>query len=201
VQNITTFPSGNIGLCRPIDTTPAGIFGANTGAICIEHFGDFDKDRDAMTDSHKAAIVALNAILCIKFKLEPVKANVVYHHWFDGTGKRFPEDIVNNNLVGNKQKTCPGTAFFGGNTITNAETFFFPLIKEKINELKGVPPTEAVKKKVNTTTLNVRGGPSTSNSVLRTLTRDTIVNVYLEREGWSKISNTANEWVFSALLI
>src|ERR1700761_5053160 len=48
-QNITTFPSGNIGLCRPIDIMPAGIFGANKGAICIENLGNFDANKDVMT--------------------------------------------------------------------------------------------------------------------------------------------------------
>lgn len=200
-QNITTFPSGNIALCRPIDTTPAGIFGANTGAICIEHFGNFDQGKDAMTPEHKETVILLNAMLCMKFKLQAVKANVVYHHWFDTAGKRFAEELVNSGGVGNKQKTCPGTAFFGGNTIANAEANFFPLISNKINELKGVPVTAAIPKKVNAEVLNVRNGPGKNNAVLRTIARNTLVQVYLERDGWSKISNTAEEWVFSALLV
>lgn len=200
-QNITTFPSGNIALCRPIETTPAGIFGANRGAICIEHFGNFDQGKDVMTPEHKEAIIMLNAILCMKFRLQAVKENVVYHHWFDTTGKRFPEEMVNSGGVGNKQKTCPGTAFFGGNTIASAEANFFPLINNKLNELKGMSATIATRKNVNTNSLNVRNGPGKNNEVLRIITRNTQVEVYLEKDGWSKISNTAEEWVFSGLLV
>lgn len=199
-QNLTTFPSGNIGLCRPVDTTPAGIFGANTGAICIEHFGNFDQGKDAMTDAHKETIIFLNALLCIKFNLQAVKANVVYHHWFDTSGKRFPEQLVNSGGVGNKQKTCPGTAFFGGNTIANAEANFFPLISTKINELKGVAAAPPATKKVNTNLLNVRSGPGKNYAVLQVITRNTQVQVFEEKDDWSRISNTAEEWVFSSLL-
>lgn len=200
-QNITTFPSGNIALCRPIDQAPAGIFGANTGAICIEHFGFFDIGKDTMTELHKQSIIILNALLCIKFNLQPVKSQVVYHHWFDTTGKRFPEDKVNQNRVGTEQKTCPGTAFFGGNTIISAELNFYPLIVLKIAELRNEAPVPAANKKVNTAVLNVRSGPGKSFKVIRTIARDTAVSIFLERtDGWSKISNTAEEWVFSSLL-
>ena len=198
-QNITTFPSGFIGLCRPIDITPAGIFGANHGAICIENLGNFDAGHDTMTPSHKETIGFVNAVLCIKFNLSPVKEQVVYHHWFDKTGARFSDDKINNNLVGNEQKTCPGTAFFGTNTITSAEANFYPFIANKITQLKGSVLTSS-SKKVNTDVLNVRSGPDTSFSILNTLERGKDVNVYTTRDGWSKISDTADEWVFSTYL-
>jgi hypothetical protein len=199
-QNITTFPSGNIGLCRPIDITPAGIFGANRGAICIENLGNFDTRGDIMTPSHKATIVFLNALLCIKFNLEPNKEQVVYHHWFDRTGKRFSDDKINSNQVGGEQKTCPGTAFFGTNTITSAEANFYPLIQNKITELKGEVQLSTLSKKVKADVLNVRGGPGLTFPVLHTLTSGTEVTVYTVFNGWSKISSTADEWVFSSLL-
>src|SRR5690606_4883610 len=43
-QHLTTFPDGTIAysLGRNFEQTPAGIEGKNTGAICIEHLGDFD---------------------------------------------------------------------------------------------------------------------------------------------------------------
>jgi hypothetical protein len=199
-QNITTFPSGNIGLCRPIDIMPAGIFGANTGAIAIENLGNFDAGQDQMTQAHKDTIVFLNAMLCIKFNLKPVKEQIAYHHWFDRTGKRFPESKVNNNQVGDEQKTCPGTAFFGTNTITSAETNFFPLIAAKIKELNNAVSSAAIAMKVNTAVLNVRSGPATSFPVVHTVTADTQVTVFRTNGQWSKISNTADEWVFSSYL-
>jgi hypothetical protein len=199
-QNITTFPSGNIGLCRPIDVTPAGILGANHGAICIENLGNFDAGHDVMTQQHRETITFLNALFCIKFNLTPVKEQVVYHHWFDRTGKRFSDDKINNNLVGNEQKTCPGTAFFGTNTITSAEINFYPLIENKITLLKAPAPPSAVPKAVNASLLNVRSGAGLSFPVLRKIENGTQVLVFTTQNGWSKISNTADEWVFSALL-
>jgi hypothetical protein len=199
-QNITTFPSGNIGLCRPINITPAGIFGANTGAICIEHLGNFDEGHDQMTQEHKDAIVFLNAALCIKFNLEPIKEQVVYHHWFDRTGKRFPESKVNNNQVGGEQKTCPGTAFFGTDTITSAKVHFFPLIDSMINQLNGSATPATISLKVNANVLNVRSGPGKSFPVVHTLAQGTQVTVFTTTNEWSKISNTAEEWVFSSYL-
>ncbi len=198
-QNLTTFPSGNIGLCRPIDVKPVGIAGANTGAICIEHLGNFDAGKDVMTAAHKDTIIALNALLCKKFGLAPVKSQVVYHHWYERSGTRFPENIVNEHKVGAQQKTCPGTAFFGGNTILDAEANFYPLITTAIQTLSA-PVAPVIKKKVNTGTLNVRKGPGTNFSTARQLALHTEVTVYAEKGDWSKISNTAEEWVFSKFL-
>jgi Bacterial SH3 domain/N-acetylmuramoyl-L-alanine amidase len=199
-QNITTFPSGNIGLCRPLDITPAGIFGANRGAICIENLGNFDAGHDNMTSAHKETILFVNAVLCVKFELSPVKEQVVYHHWFDRSGKRFSDDKINKNLVGDEQKTCPGTAFFGTNTITSAEANFYPLIANKVNQLKGSSLAAPEAKEVNVDVLNVRSGPGKLFSVLRTITKGTHVMVFAELNDWSKISNTADEWVFSSLI-
>lgn len=199
-QNITTFPSGNIALCRPLDTTPAGIYGANTGGICMEHFGNFDEGQDVMTDAHKNTIVTLNALLCKKFKLQPVKWQIVYHHWFDTKGRKFSEEKINNHQIGNQQKTCPGTDFFGGNTIADAEANFFPLIVQALAQTNtAVPPI--AKKRVIANKLNVRSGAGKNNSVVRQITEGTEVSVYaVDPSGWSKISNTANEWVFSQLI-
>jgi len=122
-QNITTFPDGLIAICRPIDSVPAGIKGANGRGICIEHLGCFDVGADKMSDVHRETIVAVNKLLCSKFNLVPHEFSIVYHHWYDlQTGKR---------TGGHGQtKSCPGTAFFGGNTVVDACRKFVPLIME-----------------------------------------------------------------------
>lgn len=126
-QNLTTFPDGKIMICRPLDVSPAGIFGANTNGICIEHVGNFDTGRDVMSEAHKEAIVNLNALLCRKFTLVPSVQSIVYHHWYDlTTGKR-------TNGSGTT-KSCPGDGFFGGNTVAAAEANFIPLIKEAMKQ-------------------------------------------------------------------
>jgi hypothetical protein len=203
-QNLTTFPSGNIGLCRPIDTTPAGILGANQGAICIENLGNFDTGHDQMTTLQKNTIIFLNAVLCLKFNLTPVKTQIVYHHWFDHSGQRFPDDKINKNQVGpNEQKTCPGTAFFSTNTIDSAEANFYPGIKDKIAQLGVIPLSPGVLKEVNAIDgLNIRSAPSATASKEKVgLDHGIKVTVYTTFGNWSKISNTSERWVSSYYLI
>lgn len=135
-QNLTTFPDGKVALCRPIDTIPAGIKGANQFGICIEHLGNFDLNQDQMTPEHIDTIIKLNAFLCKKFSLPINTESIVYHHWYDlGTGQRTDgkgqvtlkkdgKDFTRDTMV----KTCPGTNFFGGNTVEVCEEYFLPLL-------------------------------------------------------------------------
>jgi hypothetical protein len=120
-QNITTFPDGKIAVCRSFDKAPAGIKGANSESLCIEHIGNFDVNGDVMSDAHKNCILHLNSILCNYFKITPSEQSILYHHWFDlNTGKR-------TNGSGNT-KTCPGTNFFGGNSVECAKTNFIKIV-------------------------------------------------------------------------
>jgi hypothetical protein len=128
-QNITTFPDGTIAVCRQLDTVPAGIKGRNTGAICIEHLGNFDSD--IMTEEHKETIIFVNAVICIRFNLKPTTTTIVYHHWFDLNSGEF---VANNGY--RNTKTCPGTKFFGGNTVEAANKNFIPLIIKEMEEMK-----------------------------------------------------------------
>jgi hypothetical protein len=123
-QNLTTFPDGTIAVCRSFEKMPAGIKGANTFGICIEHVGNFDAGKDVMSKAHRDTIIKINALLCKKFKL-PIDTNsVVYHHWYDlTTGKRVKDGSPNT-------KTCPGTNFFGGNTIEACAKNFIPEVKK-----------------------------------------------------------------------
>lgn len=127
-MNLTTFPDGTIMLCRPLNVVPAGIKGANTGSICIEHLGDFDIDGDTMSEEHRDCIIYLNAVLLKKFNLEANSNSIVYHHWWTAAGKRT------NGI--NAAKSCPGTNFFGGNALKTAEEKFIPLIKDYKTLLK-----------------------------------------------------------------
>lgn len=123
-QNITTFKDGKVMVCRSLEKNPAGIYGQNSGAICIEHIANFDSE--IMTDKHKECILGVTASLCTKFGLDVNKDTIVYHHWFDlNTGKR-------TNGIGSV-KTCPGTNFFGGNKVANAEASFYPAVRSYIN--------------------------------------------------------------------
>jgi hypothetical protein len=129
-QHFTVFPDGYIVTGRSLEISPAGIKGANTGAICIEVLGNFDVGNDVMTDLQKEAVVQLTAFICAKeIGAMPDKRNVVYHHWFDlGSGKR-------TGGVGST-KSCPGTAFFGGNTEADFDKNLKPLLVEAYNKLQ-----------------------------------------------------------------
>lgn len=120
-QHFTIFPDGVIMTGRSIEAMPAGIFGANAGAICIECLGDFDKD--VMIEAQKNSIVAAVRILLDKFKLK-AEDNVTYHAWWTSSGSELGDYIKGKSV-----KTCPGTNFFGGNTLTAYEKNLMPLIK------------------------------------------------------------------------
>ncbi len=136
-QNITTFPNGKIGISlgRNLNVTPAGIKGANTGALCIENLGNFNIGGDNMTTAHRDTIVHLYATLAEKLHLPIDTSHIVYHAWYTPDGDRLGDYDPKRS-----SKTCPGTAFFGGNTITAAAQYFLPLVQAELNKLKGVTP-------------------------------------------------------------
>lgn len=137
-QQFTIFPDGSIVTGRSLNTNPAGITGANTGAICIENYGWFDKDYDVMPQAQKNAIIKYVAVLCRHFKLTPSANTIVYHCWYNSKGKK-----LNDYVAGKSCKTCPGTNFFGGNTFSAYITNFLPLIQKELADLKSTSSTEA----------------------------------------------------------
>ena len=128
-QNFTIFPDGKIMICRNINTVPAGITGANTYGICIENIGCFDKNKDIMNDEQKQSIILVTKILLEKFSLTPSDQTIVYHHWYDlNTHKRITTE--GKGIT----KSCPGTNFFGGNTIADFNEYFLQTLKSSVAE-------------------------------------------------------------------
>jgi len=132
-QNITTFPDGKIAVSRPFNIAPEGTIGprANATGIAIENVGNFDKGHDVMTAQQKETIVYITAVLSIKFGLTPSIDTITYHHWWN---LRTKERVLDKGPDYNV-KTCPGTAFFGGNSTTDAINNFYPLVARKIQEI------------------------------------------------------------------
>lgn len=128
-QHFTVFPDGLIVTGRSLEKDPAGIVGANSGAICIENFGNFDKGHDKMTAEQADAIVILTAALCRKFNLNPAKS-VIYHCWFTAGGQAIGDYDPHKSA-----KTCPGTAFFGGNTKNDFVKNLLPCIKSAMKTM------------------------------------------------------------------
>lgn len=196
-QNVTTFPDGTLAVCRPIDRVPAGIKGANSKGICLEHVGNFD-GKDQMTEAHHNTIVDTNALLCREFSLTPSSESIVYHHWYDlNTGKR-------TNGTGTT-KSCPGTAFFGGNTVQSAATGFIPLVASKLGgAVPAVNPSSlpggTLASVTAASSLNIRNAPAADALLLGSLRRGAAVNVYTTQNRWCRIHPTEERWVYARYL-
>ncbi|MGE6576251.1 peptidoglycan recognition protein family protein [Paenibacillus xylanexedens] len=133
-QNITVLEDGRIAISldRDLNKTPAGIKGANTGALCIEIIGNFDQGGDTMTVAQKQAVVHLYACLALKLNIPVDTTHIVYHAWYTDSGA-----WLGDYKRGQSSKTCPGTNFFGaGNTKAAAQMSFIPPIKEEVERIK-----------------------------------------------------------------
>lgn len=192
-QHFTIFPDGMVLTGRSLEFSPACIYGQNSGSICIENLGNFDIGGDSMFQIQKDTIVAVTAALCKKFNLGMDSNYILYHHWF-----RLDNGHRNNGAGGNK--SCPGTAFFGGNKVQDFEANFLPLMQAAFN---GQPHSseEEILKYVGVTAswLNVRKGPSSSAvkvSDRGAAQNGSVLRVYKEQNGWLKISKSADHWVY-----
>jgi hypothetical protein len=190
-QHFTTFPDGTIISGRSLEKIPAGIKGANTGAICIEHLGNFDHSGDVMTEAQRAFAIQLNALLCQRFRLSADTDRIVYHHWYDlNSGER-------RNGAGST-KSCPGSAFFGGNKVADAEANFLPSVRialEAMQAAKSVKEPLWRGRVVNTESLNVRSAAAASAKKIKALAAGIVVGIYSEKAGWARIDPKAMLWV------
>lgn len=161
-QHFNVFPDGKITTGRHLNSTPIGIRGWNTNAICIEIYGDFDKGKDVMTAAQKKAVIALYGELCKRFKIKPSTSTIRPHCWFTAGGTYLGKYDPSRSA-----KTCPGTNFMGYGCST---TGFAKFIKEVKAYIDGEESKEVVKEKPNdkksegiyrvrTDELNVRKGP------------------------------------------
>lgn len=195
-QHFTTFPDGTIVTGRSMEKTPACIFGANSNSVCIEHLGNFDKGEDDMTTEQQVTAIKLTAILCDKFRIPVNPFGIIYHHWFDlGSGER-------NNGTG-RNKSCPGTNFFGGNRVEDCIANFLPLVSQELGRNTPVSPVLSALQKyvvVTASWLNVRVDAKGSASLAsdRDAARlGAVLRIYGESNGWLKISNSQSHWVYS----
>lgn len=194
-QHFTIFPDGSIVTGRSLEKSPACIYNQNANSICIENFGNFDINGDVMTVSQRESILTVTATLCKRFNL-PVNSNsIVYHHWF-----RLDNGLRTNG--GSNTKSCPGTAFFGGNKVEDFEQNFKPLILEKLNG--NIPKTDLFTVLnfvcVTSSSLNIRSLPTSESQKIKdrpSLLIGAILRVYEEKNGWYKISSSQSHWISS----
>ena len=189
-QHFNVFPDGQITSGRSLNSTPIGIKGWNTGAICIEIYGNFDKGKDRMNEAQKQAVIALVAELCDRFDIKPSANTIRYHAWFTAKGT-----YLGDYKAGSSTKTCPGTGFFGGNTMAAFEQNFLPAIKNY-----GKVPTQEVINvnsymvKVTTDTLNVRKGPGTSYAITTQVKKNQVYTIVATQGKWGKLKSGAG-WI------
>jgi len=191
-QHFTIFPDGSVVTGRSLENSPACIFGNNANAICIENLGNFDKEKDIMTPEQKSAIIRATAAICKKFSIPVNTDKIVYHHWFNlSTGER------NNGTSNNK--SCPGTDFFGGNSIEDCQQKFLPLVLKVNNEDIDTDTTSILKYvAVTADTLNIRKHPVYTAALVADrdpATLGSILRVYKIQKSWLKISSSKSHWV------
>lgn len=121
-QHFSIFPNGHIVTGRSLNSTPIGIKGWNTGAICIEIYGNFDVDE--MYKEQRDAVIACYALLAHKFNI-PINSNGIRPHcWFTAGGTYLGDYNASRSA-----KTCPGKKFFGGNSKSSFEKNFYPALR------------------------------------------------------------------------
>ena len=127
-QHFNVFPDGKITTGRHLNSTPIGIRGWNTNAICIEIYGDFDKGKDKMTAAQKKAVIALYGELCKRFDIPVNTAHIRPHCWFTAGGTYLGKYISSRSA-----KTCPGTNFMGYGCSPSGFAKFINEVKTYVN--------------------------------------------------------------------
>ena len=197
-QHFNVFPDGKITTGRNLNSTPIGIRGWNTNAICIEIYGCFDKGKDTMTKEQKKAVVYLYGELCKRFDIPVNTTHIRPHCWFTAGGTYLGKYNPSRSA-----KTCPGTAFWGYGCSADGFAHFIKDVKNYVDGKKEEPkvvdrsgekdvPNYTVQ--VITDTLNVRYGASTSYDKISTLKKGDKVVITHEKDNWGLIQG-AKGWI------
>lgn len=192
-QHFTVFPNGKIVTGRSLNSNPAGITGWNTGAICVEIYGNFDKGQDTMKDAQKKAVIMLYGELCKKFKLTPSTNTIRCHAWFTSGGT-----YLGDYYPSKSRKSCPGTAFMGfGNSKSAIANNFIPLVKNYINGNSTTTTTTQTTNsvyRVIVDELNIRQGPGTSYPVVGAVHKGEAYTIVKMSGSWGKLKSGAG-WI------
>ena len=191
-QHFTVYPNGKIVTGRSLNSNPAGISGWNSGAICVEIYGNFDKGHDVMKQAQKDAVIMLYGELCKKFKLTPSHSTIRPHAHFTSGGT-----YLGDYVAGRSRKSCPGTNFMGIGNSKAAMTTFIGYVKSYMN---GTPTTSTTTSntvgvyKVIVDELNIRQGPGTSYSVKGVVKKGEAYTITQLSGSWGKLKSGAG-WI------
>lgn len=196
-QHFSIFPNGHIVTGRSLEKTPIGIKGWNTGKICTEIYGNFDKGHDKMTKEQKESVIAFYALMSWKFNIPINSTHIRPHCWFTYDG-----DYIGDYSKSRSAKSCPGTGFFGGNTKASFNANFYPLIKafDVTSLLKGYSTKKDSDKtidvddytvKVIVDSLNIRKGPGVDNEKTGELHKGDVYTIVETNEAgtWGKLKS------------
>ena len=189
-QHFNVFPDGKITTGRNLNSTPIGIRGWNTNAICIEIYGKFDKGHDVMNAKQKEAVIYLYGELCKRFNIPVNTSHIRPHCWFTASGT-----YLGTYNSSRSAKTCPGTNFWGVGCSTSGFNKFLADVKAYVN---GKAPVEEKPKetkvnkegKVNVSsgTLNVRKSYDADSTKLGELKDNAKVKIVATvSNGWLRI--------------
>lgn len=180
-QHLNIFPDGKITTGRNLNSTPIGIRGWNTNAICIEIYGCFDKGHDKMTSAQKKAVIYLYGELCKRFDIPVNTSHIRPHCWFTAGGTYLGKYNPSRSA-----KTCPGTAFWGYGCSPDGFSHFIKDVKNYVDGKKAEPKkeeTKATTKKFQIQTLdklNVRKVADWNASAVTTVKKGQILDVVAE---------------------
>ena len=189
-QHFNVFPDGKITTGRNLNSTPIGIRGWNTNAICIEIYGKFDKGHDVMNAKQKEAVIYLYGELCKRFNIPVDTKHIRPHCWFTARGIYLGKYNPSRSA-----KTCPGTNFWGVGCSKDGFAKFIADVKAYVN---GKAPVEEKPKetkvnkegKVNVSsgTLNVRKSYDADSTKLGELKDNAKVEIVATvSNGWLRI--------------
>ena len=201
-QHFNVFPDGMITTGRHLNSTPIGIRGWNTNAICIEIYGDFDKGHDVMNAKQKEAVIALYGELCKRFDIPVNTSHIRPHCWFTAGGT-----YLGKYDSGRSAKTCPGTNFMGYGCSPNGFAKFLAEVKAYVNgkeapkEEEKVPQGSTFKHYLARCTeddLNCRKGPGTQYDIETQLDKGVVITIVLEvraKDGGTCCKAKSGYWV------
>lgn len=180
-QHFNVFLDGKITTGRNLNSTPIGIRGWNTNAICIEIYGCFDKGHDKITAAQKKAVIYLYGELCKRFDIPVNTTHIRPHCWFTAGGTYLGKYNPSRSA-----KTCPGTAFWGYGCSPDGFSHFIKDVKNYVDGKKAEPKkeeTKATTKKFQIQTLdklNVRKVADWNASAVTTVKKGQILDVVAE---------------------
>jgi len=171
-QHLTLFPDGIWVLGRDLNKTPSSILGWNTGAICIEMLGNFDKGNDVLEGAQYDAVCEF-----AEYMVEQ-----------KGLAMKFHRDSPT------AYKTCPGTGIDRAKFFDDVSTFTERRVarqnaldvEERKKSIARIQELQEIMRRFNTMfkdMVNAKGEPHWSNEFVNFLVEKKIIKGQQDTDG------------------